>query len=81
VAVPDDAARIAMATFADAGEVAGETGAAGLAGLLSLAVSDDWPTIRTRLGLDGTSHILMLITEGATDPAAWEAVTGRSLPK
>lgn len=80
VAVPDDAAREAMRVLADADIVAGETGAAGLAGLLSLSASNDWPVIRERLGLDDTSHVLVVITEGATDPAAWESITGRSLP-
>lgn len=80
VAVEDDAARAAMRALADAGVVAGETGAAGLAGLLSLAASPEWPTIRERLGLDATSEVLVIVTEGATDPAAWEAITGRKLP-
>lgn len=79
VAVPDDAARKAMRVLADAGIVAGETGAAGLAGLLSLSVADDWPRTREHLKIDERSHILLIITEGATDPEAWEAITGRSL--
>jgi diaminopropionate ammonia-lyase len=80
VAAPDDAARAAMRALADAGIVAGETGAAGLAGLLSLAATDDWPATRQRLGLDTTSHVLVIVTEGATDRGAWEAITGRALP-
>ena len=79
VAAPDDAARAAMRVLAEAGIVAGETGAAGLAGLLSLAATADWPATRARLGLDETSHVLVIVTEGATDPAAWEAITGRTL--
>jgi diaminopropionate ammonia-lyase len=68
-----------MRVLAEAGIVAGETGAAGLAGLLSLAATADWPATRARLGLDETSHVLVIVTEGATDPAAWEAITGRTL--
>jgi diaminopropionate ammonia-lyase len=79
LAATDDAAREAMRVLASAGIVAGETGAAGLAGLLSLAAMDDWPATRQRLGLDETSHVLVVITEGATDPAAWESITGRVL--
>jgi diaminopropionate ammonia-lyase len=79
VAVPDDAARSAMRALADADIVAGETGAAGLAGLLSVAASDSWPETRRRLKLDNTSHVLVIITEGATDPEAWEEITGRAL--
>jgi hypothetical protein len=41
---------------------------------------DHWPATRERLGLDASSHVLVVITEGATDPAAWEAITGRTLP-
>ncbi len=80
VAVPDDAARDAMRALANAGVIAGETGAAGLAGLLSLAASDEWEETRSRLKLDERSHVLVIVTEGATDPAAWEEVTGRALP-
>ena len=80
LAIPDDAARSAMRTLADAGIVAGETGAAGLAGLMSLAAAPEWPEIRRRLKLDTSSHVLVVVTEGATDPAAWESITGRRLP-
>ena len=80
LAIPDDAARIAMRMLADAGVVAGETGAAGLAGLMSMAGSPNWPEVRKRLRLDATSHVLVIITEGATDPMAWESITGRRLP-
>jgi diaminopropionate ammonia-lyase len=80
LAIPDDAAREAMRVLARAGVVAGETGAAGLGGLLSLAASGDWERMRTYLKLDERSHVLVLVTEGATDPAAWEAVTGQRLP-
>jgi diaminopropionate ammonia-lyase len=79
VSVPDDAARQAVRVLSDAGIVAGETGAAGLAGLLSLAASDDWPATRKHLKIDSNSHILLVITEGATDPAAWEEITGHHL--
>jgi diaminopropionate ammonia-lyase len=79
VAATDDAAREAMRVLADAGIVAGESGAAGLAGMLSLAAMDDWPATRERLGLDASSHVLVVVTEGATDPDAWEAITGRKL--
>lgn len=79
VAIPDDAAREAMRVLADAGIVAGETGAAGLGGILALAGLDDWQATRKSLKLSPRSHILLLITEGATDPAAWEEITGRTL--
>ncbi len=68
-----------MRVLADAGIVAGETGAAGLGGILALAEMDDWQATRKSLKLSPRSHILLLITEGATDPAAWEEITGRTL--
>lgn len=80
LAIPDDAAREAMRVLARAGVVAGETGAAGLGGVLSLASSDDWARMRRYLKLDDRSHVLVVVTEGATDPAAWEAITGARLP-
>jgi threonine dehydratase len=48
--------------------VAGETGAAGIAGLLA----------EPSLVAGGT--VLAIVTEGATDPDAWEAVVGRKPP-
>lgn len=77
LAIPDDAAREAMRVLSRAGVVAGETGAAGLGGLLSLAASEAWGRARRILKLDERSHVLVLITEGATDPEAWAAITGR----
>ncbi len=81
LAIPDDAAREAMRVLARAGVAAGETGAAGLGGLLSLAASDAWVRARRILKLDERSHVLVLVTEGATDPEAWEAITGERLPR
>lgn len=79
IAIPDEDAREAMRALADASVIAGETGAAGLAGLLALAATDTWPDTRDRISLDDDSHILILITEGATDPEAWETITGQTL--
>ena len=65
LAIPDDAAIDAMRALAAHGIVSGESGAAGLAGLL-LAAAD--PVARAALGLDATSRVLLFSTEGATDP-------------
>ena len=62
-----------MRILADEGIVAGETGAAGLAGLLEVC---DGP-LKERLGLGSGSKVLLLCTEGATDPAAYERIVGR----
>ncbi|WP_349017765.1 diaminopropionate ammonia-lyase [Rhizobium sp. 32-5/1] len=53
--------------------VAGESGCAGLAGLL--AVAGD-PEVRRRLGLNDSSRVLLINTESATDPASYENIVG-----
>jgi diaminopropionate ammonia-lyase len=75
LAVTDDRAREAMLTLADVGIVAGESGAAGVAGLLEACAH---PEVRDALGLDGDARVLVLNTEGATDPVGYAAVVGRS---
>jgi diaminopropionate ammonia-lyase len=49
----------------------GESGAAGLAGLLALAAT---PEAAAAIGLGPESSVLVLNTEGATDPENWEQV-------
>ena len=73
VAIDDDPARDAMRALASSGIVAGETGAAGLAGLMELLGSGEPATV-TGIGHD--SAVLLLSTEGATDPAAYERTVG-----
>lgn len=68
VAIPDDAVVDAMRLLAADGIVSGESGAAGLAGLLSVA-SD--PATRAALDLRADSRVLLFSTEGATDPALY----------
>jgi diaminopropionate ammonia-lyase len=75
LAVPDERARDAMRRLADAGIVSGESGAAGLAGLLAAVAH---PTARDALGLDGSARVLLLNTEGATDPVGYHEIVGRS---
>lgn len=65
VAVDDDQARDAMRTLARHGVVAGETGAAALAGL-----------VQARDVLDPGATALVVVTEGATDPAAYRDIVG-----
>jgi diaminopropionate ammonia-lyase len=55
--------------------VVGESGAAGLAALI--AVAQD-PGRRSDLGLDSTSSVLVVGTEGDTDPQVYERIVGRS---
>ncbi|APW38501.1 diaminopropionate ammonia-lyase [Rhodoferax koreense] len=55
--------------------VAGESGSAGLAGLLAACGA---PDIKTALGLDETARVLLINTEGATDEARYAAAVGQS---
>lgn len=78
VAVGDARAIEAMRALADDGIVSGESGAAGVAGLLALCAD---PAARERLELDASAEVVALSTEGATDPASWERAVGRPLPR
>jgi diaminopropionate ammonia-lyase len=74
--VPEELAVVALKQLARpvAGDPAvriGESGAAGLAGLLASAGD---AAIRERLGLDGRANVLLFGTEGATDPELYETL-------
>lgn len=71
VTVDDEQAREAMRRFATAGIVSGESGAASLAGAAQLRRDTGQQVLRP----DAT--VLLLSTEGATDPVAYEAIVGR----
>lgn len=78
--VTDDQAVQAMRALAEgvAGDVpvlAGESGAAGLAGLMA-AMAD--PDMARRIGLDASSRVLLVNTEGATAPAVYASAAGQS---
>ncbi|MEI7771920.1 MAG: diaminopropionate ammonia-lyase [Chloroflexales bacterium] len=73
LAVPDDLARAAMRALAAEGVSAGETGAAGVAGLIALCEDSE---ARARLGIGPHTHALAIITEGVTDPAAYAQIVG-----
>jgi diaminopropionate ammonia-lyase len=70
LAIGDEWARDAMRLLARSGVVAGESGAAGLAGLLALGAraGDGAPQ------LDSTSRVLIFNTEGGTDPEAYARI-------
>jgi len=74
--VTDDTARVLMRVLADgcAGDpplVAGESAVAGLAAGIAVRKGD-------ALGLDGDSRLLVIGSEGATDPALYHEIVGRS---
>ena len=76
VSVPDERAREAMRLLAADGVVAGETGAAGLAGLLDLLTGPDADRYRALLGATPDATALVIVTEGATDPEAYARIVG-----
>lgn len=80
VAIGDDWARCAMRSLDDAGVVAGETGAAALGGLFAVCRTPQGEPVRDIARLGPAASVLVLCTEGATDPQAWETVTGHPLP-
>lgn len=78
--VTDAAAVAAMRLLArpqggDPAVVAGESAVAGLAGLMA-ALSD--PQAAGMLGLDGGARVLLMGTEGDTDPALYQQLIGQS---
>lgn len=80
VAVDDRYARAAVRRFADPlpGDraiVSGETGAAGLAALLA---AQQHPRLAELLELDAHSRVLLLGSEGDTDPEIYRGITGRT---
>lgn len=76
VAIDDEWACEAMRALARAGVVSGETGAAGLAGLLALLTGPEREQYRQLLGLTSESQVVVISTEGATDPVAYQRVVG-----
>jgi diaminopropionate ammonia-lyase len=75
-AVSDGWAEAAMRELAAEGIVAGETGAAALAGLQAICADPAGAPARAALRLGPDSRVLVLCTEGATDPEAWTRITG-----
>ena len=80
VTIPDAAAIAAMRTLNDltidgqairAGECAG-------AGLAALRWAMGQPAVKDALGLDAASRVLLIGTEGVTDPAAYRRIMGRA---
>lgn len=73
VTIDDQRAEEAMRELAGEGIVSGETGAAAMGGLLEVLLAEG---DRPDLGPDAS--VLLLSTEGATDPVAYERIVGRA---
>ena len=72
--IEDDHALEAMRAYHRHGITAGESGASALAGLLALLRDDALAPARARLGLGPHSRVLVINTEGATDPENYRRV-------
>lgn len=73
ITIGEDAAADAMRVLAAHGVVAGESGAAGLAGArVALGLRD----VRARLAVDRSSVVAVINTEGATDRANYGRIVG-----
>jgi diaminopropionate ammonia-lyase len=85
MAIPDLWAERAMRCLAnpadgDLAVVAGESGAASVAGLLALVTDPLFVPVAEHLDLGRRSRVLVWSTEGATDPEGWARVVGRPVP-
>ncbi|HVO29770.1 MAG TPA: pyridoxal-phosphate dependent enzyme, partial [bacterium] len=86
LAVDDSFAEEAMRRLArpkggDPAVVSGESGAAGLAGLLALCKEPSLAAERAELAMGKHSNVLLISTEGDTDPANYARIVDRDLMK
>ncbi len=77
LAISDDYAEKAMRLYHRHGVVSGESGASGLAGLLALLDSKKLQEAKEKLGIDGNSKILLINTEGDTDPENYQKIINK----
>jgi diaminopropionate ammonia-lyase len=75
VSLNDEPVREAMRLAAGSGIVSGETGAAGLGGLLQLLRAEGSEQARRALGASRETRVLAFNTEGATNPDAYRRIT------
>ena len=78
VAIDDSRACDAMRELDRYDVEAGETGGAGLGGIR--AVLSGSPSVAEALGLGPEASVLLICTEGATDPVAYERIVGHAPP-
>jgi diaminopropionate ammonia-lyase len=79
LSISDDYAKMAMVKYqssinGDQKIISGESGSAGLAGLLALCTDDHLKEAQLKIGIDHNSHILLINTEGDTDPENYKRV-------
>jgi diaminopropionate ammonia-lyase len=74
ITVTDLEVHASMRELAAAGLAIGDCGAATLAALRALASSPACAALREAVSFGGTTRVLLLATEGPTDPAAYDSV-------
>jgi diaminopropionate ammonia-lyase len=74
--IDDEWAEAGMRDLAKVGVVAGETGAAGLGGLEALLADPSSRSMAGALGVDTSTRVLLICTEGKTDPVAYARIVG-----
>jgi diaminopropionate ammonia-lyase len=84
LAIPDDYAIKAMQNLYfpfknDTQIFAGESGAAGLGGLLALCQDDSLAELKEKIGLNEKSRVLVFNTEGVTNPDSFEELISREV--
>lgn len=80
ITISDEGAIEAMRLLAESGIVSGETGAAGMGALLELFLEENEEG-RVKLGIGSRSRILVISTEGATDPVFYSRIVHRAKDK
>lgn len=78
LAIPDSYAVSAMREYFKEGITSGESGCAGLAALLALVRDDRLPAAKRELGIDKNCRVLLINTEGDTDPENYRCIVGKS---
>jgi diaminopropionate ammonia-lyase len=68
--------RLAYPAGSDPSLAAGASGAAALGGLLAVVEDPAAADMRRALALDVTSTVVVIVSEGVTDPALWQRVVG-----
>jgi diaminopropionate ammonia-lyase len=77
VVVDDERSFEAMRLLAAHGITAGESGAAGIAALMELGPGGCGEGVRDALGIDRSSSVLVISTEGITNPTLYRRIVGR----
>ena len=74
--VDDGELRAAMRALATAGLAIGDSGAAALAALIAMRSDPQCAALGDAVGLGPRSRVLLLATEGPTDPEGYAAAVG-----